>query len=332
MSDTLMDLLDAADAAPEAALDAAPETAEAALDAAPETADAAPEAAPEAAEATPEAAPEAAPAPPADLFSDEALSTPEGVRAARDKIREQARARDRKALEFQRRERQIREREARLKQESKAAKAQAELYQAALGKLRGSPDDVISALGTLTGRDGAKVYEEITLALVGKKPAAQASPEIAELKAEIAELRKAREAEQQQAVSAQEAAFVARRADELLELARSKPRARILIDRSPKSVRDQLVTLKREAYEAGNPISDAQAVEQLESYLEALSQTVAGGVATSAATPQKPGSGVQKSLTAAQVASSASTRPMTDDEHIAALASDNEFLTALGLQ
>ena len=272
--------------------------------------------------------------PPDDPFSDAALASKDGIVAARDALakerREWARQRDAENIKLAQRRKEAQRREDRLRIAREQKKADDTLREAALAKLfNGSGNDVLQALGQLTRRDGLKVYEQISLAVAGKKPIVE-TPEVQELRAEIQRIKDERKQDQTRQQSDQEAAFVRKRTQDLVNLAQENPRAKLLLDRSPKHGSDLLVQYKREAYEAGQPISDAQAVAKLVAYLDEIAGVQpAGGQETAS---NKPGPGKQKVLTAAKVAASASSRPLSDDEIIDAAVQDKEFLSALGLQ
>src|SRR5690349_258283 len=194
----------------------------------PETAPAAP-AAPEApapAEAAPVEAPETEPEVPLpDLYSDAALGTKAGIAAARDdlrtKLREVDREKARFAVEHKARHRKVVARELAVKQERERLREEHTIYRNAVQQMRtGNPDQALNALGVMFGRDGLKVYEELTLAVAGKAPKAEVSPEIAELRKELAAM-KAQKAKES------DSALIARRTQQLVDLARAQPYAKV---------------------------------------------------------------------------------------------------------
>jgi hypothetical protein len=88
----------------------------------------------------------------------------------------------------------------------------------------------------------------------------------------------------------------------------------------------QLVELKVEAANKGRPISDAEAVEQLEHLLAALAKAATStGQETGS---EKPGS-ANRTLTAPQLAASAPPRKMTQDEHVQSLMNDKDFMSMI---
>lgn len=272
--------------------------------------------------------------PPDDPFSEAALASKEGVAAAREALvkerREWARQRDAENIRLAQRRKEAQRREDRLRIAREQKKADDTMRDAALAKLfNGSGNDVLQALGQLTRRDGLKVYEQISLAVAGKRPITE-TPEVQELRTEIQRIKDERKQELTKQQAEQESSFVRKRTQDLVNLAQANPRAKLLLDRSPKYGSDLLVQYKREAYEAGRPITDAQAVAKLVEHLDEIAGVQpAGGQETAS---NKPGPGKQKVLTAAKIAASASSRPLSDDEIIEAAVQDKDFLTALGLQ
>ena len=257
----------------------------------------------------------------ADPFSEEALKTPEGIKAARDAITEQrrtwARDRDRKALELRERTEKLKRRDASI---SAKGKQIAELTK----RLGGAPGEVLDALSALTGRDPIRTLEAINLAAAGKKPP---NAETQQLKSELEQLKiQLAQREEQQNVQRSresEAALIERRSNELLELAQSKPYAKLLITHSRDEARDRLLKYKHDAYVAQQPITDEDAVEKLEQHLAQTAKWLgAPGQATGSGKAEKPGSAKQKSLTSKQVAADGSTRQLTEDEYLEANAED----------
>lgn len=175
----------------------------AAVEATPEPAAAAPEAAPEmdldaalmalAAEGMPEgetpAEPEAdADAEPAkkdkpaeaDLFSEEALSTAAGVKAARAKLQELRAAAQKKHREMKVFERRIDQKVSKLRQSVERHVSERRSHELLINNVRanleglhsGDPEQMMLALGGLTGQDGVQALEQLNSRLMhrGKVP------------------------------------------------------------------------------------------------------------------------------------------------------------------
>lgn len=287
---------------------------------------------------SPEAPATAAPSAP-DPLSDEALAaldSPESVRAAVDALKAERstfrKERDQKFLSLRRWERQQKQREARFKAVLDERTAQFKAEDDTLKDIfdNGNSDKLLSYLAHRTGRDPLRVLEAINLAALGKKAAPEPNAEVKALQARL-DAKEAAERENAQKQQAEQTdAWVAQRVSAMVELAKTKPHARLLTERSPKAVGKQLVEIKKEAYEAtGAPISDQEAVDVLEQNLAALALIAAGHGQAPTKPETKPKT---TTLTSRQVASSGAPLSLTqlsDEEHTRALANDDEFMGAL---
>lgn len=332
MSD-LAELLDAVDA--ETPTPEAPAEGEA---------EAQPEAPAETAEesATPEAAATAPPpaeASPPDLLSDEALAaldSPEAVRAAVDALKAERttfrKERDQKFLSLRRWERQQKQRETKFKQIVDERSAQFKAEDDTLKDIfdNGNADKLLSYLAHRTGREPVKVLEAINLAAMGRKAAPEANAETKALQARLDAFEAEKREAEQRAKAQQDDAWVAQRVSAMVELAQTRPHAKILTAQNPRAVGKQLVEIKKEAYDAtGAPISDQEAVDILEQNLAALALLASGHGQTPPKSENKPKT---TTLTSRQVASSGtplSLSKLSEDEHTQALANDDEFMSAL---
>jgi hypothetical protein len=285
----------------------------------------------------PEAPAEAAPAPEAvDLFTDEALATPAGVKAAREALQAERATfrgeRDRKFLKLRSWERKLNERTNKFKAIADERAAQYKAEDATLQDIfdNGNADKLLSYLAHRTGREPVKVIEALNMAAMGRKRAPEPDAATKALQARIDKFEAAQAEQAEQAEVQKNDAWVKQRVSEMVELARTVPHAKLLVERSPQAVGAQLAQIKKEAWQAtGQAISDQEAVDTLEKNLAALASIVAGH----GQTPAKSGKPqTNTSLTARQVASAGTPRnlaDMSDDEHTRALANDDEFFDAL---
>src|SRR6478735_5122133 len=134
--------------------------------------------------------PETAPAAPSDPFSAEALAAPGGIEKAQAVLREKQREHDKAFLKVRDREQRLKHDTERWKGELGQARAFLQSVQADMALLAdGNAEQKLEALGRLSrGKDPLKVWEEIsvTAASGGRKAP---SPEVLELKQELANLR-----------------------------------------------------------------------------------------------------------------------------------------------
>lgn len=208
-----------------------------------------------------------------DDLSDERPWTPERIKAAADDIRgmqrhaqrmwatEQSRA----AKLEQKRSEQLKEFE-RFRVDREHFAAQQRLINSRLSST--DPNEVISCLGLLTGRDGAEVLEELNVALAhGKKrqPSRLEREQATRLEAleqrERERLQQAEQARIDRAVEARKgelAQHVLDNADDYPELAMYEA----------DEIGEALAEIKTRRHTAGRPVSDAQAAKILEADLQ----------------------------------------------------------------
>lgn len=285
------------------------------------------------------------------LFSDEALSTPEGLKAARDavaKARAETDVRARKShevyLRLNKRERKLRaEREAVNREKETLSTIGREVLSDVELLQKGSAQERLDALGRITRSDGRQVFEAMArvIAVNGKAP--KPSPEVEALQRKLEELERRREAD----LAAQEAernrALLEQRKAQLVQVVTNDPSAYPIVSniaqQHPKEVADRLVLIKTQAHEQGRPLSDKEAAAALERELRGLyappSQNGAAGtpspdagLAPSApATAAKPVAGglPGQSLPQRVTTESSSRRELTDEERLAELAADDNF-------
>lgn len=345
MFDDLMQALDSADTSTETA-QAPPATGAPTSSAATET----PEGAQPEGEQQPSRAPEGRQQPPEggqeDPFSEQALSTPAGIKRAQDVLAEERRKVSQNFVRLRKREQAAKVAASELGQERQALAALNQRLTSDLSTLQqGDPRAFIETIGRLSGRDGTKLFEAISLALATGGKAPKQSPEYQELKRNFEELQakiaRSEEEREQRARQQQVKAFVEQRKAQLLQQGSDDklyPAVSHFVTKlgRQKEVAEYLLDLKLEAHDQGLELSDSDALAQLEGFLKPhLPPSGSGGTGSPhSAQPRKPESGglpgqsLAPSLT---TQSTASKRAMTDEEHRQALMQDKDFWTSLGL-
>lgn len=308
------------------------------------------------AESPDEQKPEAEQVKESELFSDQALATKEGVRAAReylrkqlDTARESKRTHDRAFLKLRNREQKFKHKLEEWKKEDQAFRSHKDQLIANLNVLRtGDAASILGAIQQLTGRDAVSVYEEMSRAMIGKKKPDEAYQQLAQrferLEQTLAQEREQAARERAQAESnrviEQEKANLVRHAAASQQhplLARYTPGNEVEVGNA---VADIII----KAYNAGQPMTREDAFDVLEQHLQKLSNTFSGQApATQQASnpvvgraqsngnmpvtaPRSPG----QSLTARQVATSGSQRQMSQSEIYAELEDDPAIQRAFG--
>lgn len=287
-----------------------------------------------------------------DPFSEKALSTPEGIAKARELIVERERKTHETYLRLQRREVRARQQAEELKRDKESVVAVSQRILSDVNILRtGSPKEVVEALGRITGRDGAKVFEELSLHVATNgKARKEAPPEVAELRAELERLKEEQRQELLRLQKEQYDRELQAAKDRLVRIGQNEtayPTVAHFTKLRPAEVADYLIRIKTEAYESGSPITDEAAVARLEEELRlnlranapapkqgaAPSAGGEAGLDTSAAQPAKPGSGGMPGQTLAPslTTQGGSTREQTWEERRKRLANDPEFIGQLGI-
>lgn len=309
----LMQLLDAAET--DAAEAPAAPTPEAKPDATPE-----PKAEAKAPEAKPAPKEPAAPPAPSDadeaLFTDEALAKPEGIKAAREALRNSrrdfAQQRDRKVIELKQRGERLKKQQAKFADEQRAADAK----EAARIKRRdaGTPSELLDALGEWYGTgDGIKALEMLNLAAAGKRPA---EDKVAKLEKEIADLKAGKSKETEAAEAAQRQRIIAERSHDLMTLARELPHAKLYIEDEPHDAVQRLLRFKIEAHESGKPITDEAAAAKLDEWCGKIAKRFGAPGQAGSGKAEKLGTEPTKSLTSTQVAADSPDRALSWDEYL----------------
>jgi hypothetical protein len=289
----------------------------------------------------------------ADPFSDEALATPDGIKAARvviDEARESKRKQDRKYLKLESREQKFNHRIEQITARERAVEAKQHQIDASLRAIfSGTGDTVLNGLQQLAGRDPVKLVEELNRAVLGR-PAPNAATDA--LQQRIAQLEHSIVQERQQAQAQLQAAQHRQKIDEakqqFVQMASGDPNQWPLLAgyaaENKQEVADAAENILDAADQRGEVMTWADACDQLENQLKKFQLTSSGGQSPAAAPAAKPGVGrvpnanvpgsaqrsPAQSLTARQVASGGSQREMSEEEHLAALAEDPDIERLLG--
>jgi hypothetical protein len=214
-----------------------------------------------------------------ETFADDALQTPEQLRAARELIQEQRKTSHRKYLELQKRELRFKKDKGDVLQLRDNLRAQYGALQNDIQALRnGDPDTVLGALSRLTGgKNATELFQEISinLARAGKK--AEVSPEVATLKGELEELRgylrKQQEGEQQRQLQAQ----IAEEKRHIIKEVSDETRFPVLASfaaENAQGVADDVAQYIVTQHESGNQLDLATALRNIESQLQARFQRI----------------------------------------------------------
>lgn len=250
--------------------------------------------------------------PVADPYSDEALATPEGIARAREALRAEAREHARgKSADFL----QLRARVEKAKKRDAEFAERSKQFDSRIAKLTGKPAEVLEALGALTGKDPIEALEAINLAAAGMRPPDDATKalmgRIEKLEKDLTAAREGAEAKKQQE---DHTALVERRTKELVALAQRQPMSKLLFESSPGELGERLQKAKYDAFVSGAPITDDQAVAQVEAALAKFATLFgAPGQVTGSESAGKP---VAKTLTKSKVASDGRTVTRTGDDAV----------------
>ncbi len=281
------------------------------------------------------------------LFDDKALANKGGLLAARKAIldaRSEVRSMQAKAndvfVRTQRREQQSKEKFANGKRYEAAAKAIHDEKIAQVDALfNGNAEQIIDALGRLTKRDGLKVYNEMTDAILanGKKrrEQPQKDPEVDELKKEMAALREQLGQEKMSTARSgwlQNAVLPAIKNTELYPGLAHQVEAGLGQDLVEYIEQEKLSYFE----EHGRPIHDNELFKQIDAKLrkfippEKSKQPAADPPAAkkpAAAAPKRlPGSGPSPANAGT---SSGASRDLSEDERLAEIAKDSAFVNRL---
>jgi hypothetical protein len=215
------------------------------------------------------------------------LSTPEGLKAAREEFETQRKDLDRKHIEMTNREKRAKVARERDNAEKEALKQERENFRLIRGQLEqtvgalrsGDARARLAAFGALFGKDGTQAFEEFSIAVAKNGKVPEAAPEVKELREEMARLRaelaqKDEQAEQQQNLLSSQQRFEqgkravaqAATADPVLGKLMTNPDAAHV-------VLEHLVNRAQEHFDAeGVPMSHAELVGETSNLFGALEQ------------------------------------------------------------
>lgn len=274
----------------------------------------------------------------ADLTTDEALKTPEGIKAAAAAIR-QATVKHHEAY------RRTVQREREAKATTQRAAAAEQNYHRLTGGLnstlsllqQGTPEQALHALGVLRGKAGVDAYEELTSTVIGikKNATAEESPKVKKLEEEIARIREERDHERTVSENNQWRHSIATAAAATGEGgAPVHPGIAHFVRAGKFTLADIVRAVEQDKishYQStGRGLSDRDALAGVE---RALADLIPAGATPatpkSAAKPvgRLPGRGVPP----ARAASGAGSRELSEEERMAELAKDPTVLGMLGL-
>jgi hypothetical protein len=296
------------------------------------------------AEAT-EAPAEKPPAAPAkeDPFSDAALATPEGIKKAREAVRELQKKHDKAYLRLSDREQRLKADVASFRSDKARVATLESNIRADLQALRrGDSNQALEALGRMMGKDALKAFEEIQLNIAKNGKRNEPSPEVLELREELRQLKEGLHVGGQKKQVADAEAFIAQRKGEIITAASDAaayPHLARFVPMKRQEIADHVVELITEAHGKGQRLTDAEAIQQLETELRELSQArePEPGLATGAAAKagQKPAQPVRstpgRSLSPGLTTQVGSVREISDEERVQELAKDTDYLRSLGL-
>lgn len=279
----------------------------------------------------------------AELTTDEALKTPEGIKAAAEAIR-------RATVKHHKSYRLLVQREQEAKATTQRATAAEQNYQRLTGGLnstlsllqQGTPEQALHALGVLRGKAGVDAYEELTSTVIGikKNATTEESPKVKKLEEEIAKIREEREHERTVADNNQWRHSIAAAAAATGEggapvhpgIAHFVRAGKFTLADIVKAVEiDKVNYSHTDGKFNGRSLSDRDALAGVE---RALADLIPAGAAPAPAPKggakpvgRLPGRGVPPS----RAASGAGSRELTEEERMAELAKDPAVLGMLGL-
>jgi hypothetical protein len=272
------------------------------------------------------------------LFTDEALATPEGVKAAQSALRQaQVKHHDTYQRTVQR--------EQRAKQEISAARQATENYSRLNGQLQntlsllqqGTPEQALHALGVLRGKAGIDAYEEMTSTVIGmkKNPPPAESPKVKALEEKLAAIERA---EEERRLESGNLAWMQQVAQQAAAAGAdgkpANPGIAHFIKAGKFTLRDVVDSVIQDKIEynqrTGRVLPDSEALTKIEAALADLVPAAppAAPVATGGAqrlTGRLPGK------TVARAGAAAGSRELSEEENMAELAKDPAFLRSLGL-
>lgn len=282
------------------------------------------------------------------LFSDTALSTKDGVKAAADYLKTKQKDIQTRELVVSKRTSKLRakvqafgaEKEQVKKERDQVATFARQLQTDVTALQRGSAKEILGTIGRLTGKDPTEVYREISILMASNgKTNGKADPEVEAVKAELAELKRAKQEEAERAqMAAQEQAIEAAK-DRLFSAASAPEKfpmiARFVADEvgGKAEVREYLADWVIERYTAtGQRPTDEEAAQELERKLLAVIQPAGttGAPAAKSDQGQAPKQPSAKPNATAATKAPAQRKPTGAKMSVEELANDPSFMSALG--
>jgi hypothetical protein len=278
-----------------------------------------------------------------ELFSDKALASPEGVKAARDHLREGKRELHGMWLNTsQRKERFERVKGAVLEEKRLYTALNNQIAADVQALFTGDANTVVGTLGRIARRDPVKLLEELNLNIASNGKPREASPEVRALQSRLDQLVNHLQTRDQQAQTQQQARFVEHRAQQMVQQVAQAPehypRLAQLASGNPQATAEAIKEAKFAYFQQHQvPLDDAQTYATIEAELESLGfqatpRNGAGGQAPSVSQSANPARVAHRppiSPSPSQSTQIAHVREMTDDERVAELAADPRELEKL---
>lgn len=278
------------------------------------------------------------------IFSDEQLKTPEGIRRARDRVKELHRKSHEAYLGLKQYERNVAKKGEKLKASVARFRSEKATHTLLIDNVRSNlqglhsndPEQMLTALGNLTGTDGLKAYEQLTSRIVhkGRSPIdPQVQAVIDQQQRQIEELTNGFKQRELAAAATQKQQAIdghAKRIGEMIRTSTTTPNLTRVFNDDPQRLTKYIV----DAITEDNGATPAhQLFAEMERELQqhfgaAAPQGNGGGPAPKqpATAQRSPGVSVGPSKAAAST-----TRVPSDDEILRQLANDTDLLSAIGL-
>ncbi len=308
----------------------------------------APEGEQEASAETPEAETQPEPgkrgAPDDLIFSDEQLKTPEGIKRAQGRLKELRKAQHEAYLGLKQYERNVGKKTEKLRATVAKFRSEKATHLLLVDNVRsnlqglhsGDPEQMLTALGNLTGTDGLKAYEQLTSRIVnkGRSPVDPQIQALLDAQAkQIEELKNGFTQREQQAKVQEKARLISAHEQRIGEMIRTSPSTphltRVFNDDPERLTKFIVDAITEDNGATPAPMLFANMERELQQHFGAAPPQGNGGgpAPKQPATAQRsPGSSIGPSRTA-----QSTTRMPTEEESLRALANDPEFLASVGL-
>lgn len=278
-----------------------------------------------------------------ELLTDEALSTPDGMRKGAARLRETAEQQRKAYLQLKGYEKNVVARRDKLNHKIATFRSEKQTHQLLIDNVRSNlqglhsndPEVILTALGNLTGTDGVRAYELLTSRIVNRGEAKldpQVKARFDAQERELQQLRAERAQEREHAQLAQENAQLQthyQRIGEMVRGSTTTPHLTRIYNENPKKLTAAIVR----AIEEDNGATPAPALfAQMEAELQqhfnaAPPQGTNGGTVQQPQRAQRsPGQSIGP-----RTAAAATPREPTEEEALQELSRDPEFMRSLGL-